>query len=157
MVEHLLDHWMGLLHVLLAVAALLFGTLVLFQRKGNSRHRFLGRAYLVLMLGLNLTALLNYELFGYFGPFHWMALFSLASVLGGYLTVRRKRPGWKHPHAYFMTGSYVGLVAATVAEIASRTPGWPFGFSVVISSVLVILVGVVLMMRMLPAIIQKRR
>jgi uncharacterized membrane protein len=156
LVEHLTDHWMGLLHVVFALASLLTGTLVLLRRKGNATHRRLGRAYLFSMLGLNLTALLNYELFGFFGPFHWMALISLASVLGGYLTVRRKRPGWKHAHAYFMTGSYVGLVAATVAEIASRIPGWTFGASVVVSSVLVILAGIIMMMRMLPAIIQKR-
>ena len=145
---------MGLLHVLLALAALLFGTLVVLRRKGNARHRLLGRAYLISMLGLNVTALLNYELFGYFGPFHWMALFSLASVLAGYLVVRGKRPGWKHAHAYFMTGSYVGLLAAAVAEVASRVPGWQFGLSVVISSALVILAGVVLMLRTIPPIIQ---
>lgn len=145
---------MGLLHVLLALAAMLFGTLVVFHRKGNARHRLLGRAYLVSMLGLNATALLNYELFGYFGPFHWMALFSLASVLGGYLAVRSKRSGWKSTHAYFMTGSYVGLLAAAVAEVASRVPGWQFGLSVVISSAVVILAGVALMVRRIPPIIQ---
>ena len=157
MIEHLLSHWMGLVHVLLALAALLFGTLVLPFRKGDSRHRLLGRAYLISMVGLNLTALLNYELFGYFGPFHWVALLSLASVLGGYVAVRRKSSGWKHRHAYFMAGSYVGLLAATVAEVASRVPSWPFGISVVVSSLLVILIGVVLMMRMLPGILKSRR
>lgn len=148
---------MGLLHVVLALVSLLSGTFVLLRRKGNATHRRLGRVYLFSMLGLNLTALLNYELFGFFGPFHWMALISLASIVGGYLVVRRKRPGWKPAHAYFMTGAYVGLVAATVAEIASRIPGWSFGASVVISSVLVILAGIFMMMRMLPATIQKRQ
>jgi len=157
LIEHLLDHWTGLSHVLLALAALLFGTLVLFRRKGDRRHRLLGRAWLVSMLGLNVTALLDYELYGHFGPFHWMALISLATVLGGYVSVRRRKPGWKARHAYFMSGSYVGLMAATMAEIASRVPGWQFGLSVTISSALIIIAGVTLMVRMVPGTLKGPR
>ena len=62
---------MGLLHVLLALAALLFGRLVLLHHIGDAGHCRSGRAYRVSMLGLNLTTLLNYELFGYFGLFPW--------------------------------------------------------------------------------------
>ena len=93
----------------------------------------MGRGYGAAMLGVNLTALMIYELFGRFGPFHWTALASLATLLVGYWSVRRKRPGWRYRHAYFMTGSYVGLLAAAVSETASRVPGWPFGASVIIS------------------------
>ena len=49
-----------------------------------------------------------------------------------------------------MVGSYVGLVAAAVAEVASRVPGWSFGASVFISSVLVVVAGVALMKKLLP-------
>jgi uncharacterized membrane protein len=148
--EHLQGHPIGLVHVLTAVAALFFGTAVVLSRKGTRRHRWLGRGYLAMMLALNGTALLNYELYGRFGPFHWMVLASLASVVGGYVpTVRRSR-GWKYRHAYWMAGSYVGLMAATVAEIASRVPGWSFGPSVVISSGMVILAGLWLMRALLP-------
>lgn len=150
MIEHLLDHGLGLLHVLMALASLCFGSLVIFWRKGDKTHRWLGRSYLAAMSGLNLTALSNFELFGRFGPFHWLALISLASIMAGFLAVRRKGPHWKHAHAWFMTGSYVGLLAATAAEIASRVPGWSFGAAVAISSGLVIFLGLVSMSRILP-------
>jgi uncharacterized membrane protein len=152
-IQHLLSHWLGLVHLLTAVAALLFGAGVLFFRKGTRRHRWLGRCYLVSMLALNFTALLIYEVFDGFGVFHWLALFSLASVLGGYQAVWRKFPGWKVPHAHFMVGSYVGLVAAAVAEVASRVPGWSFGASVIISSAVVLIAGVALMMKLLPRVL----
>ena len=150
MIEHLQNHWLGLAHLLIAVAALLIGALVLFARKGTRRHRWLGRAYLASMLALNFSALLIYEVFGGFGVFHWLALFSLATVLGGYQAVWRKFPGWKVPHANFMVGSYVGLVAAAVAEVTSRVPGWPFGATVFISSAVVVVAGVAMMKKLVP-------
>ena len=153
MIEHLQTHWLGVFHLLTAIAALLIGALVLFARKGTRRHRWLGRTYLVSMLALNFSALMIYEVFDGFGVFHWLALLSLASVLGGYQAVWRKFPGWKVPHAHFMVGSYVGLVAATVAEVASRVPGWSFGASVFISSAVVIVAGVALMRKLLPKVI----
>lgn len=150
MIEHLLTHPIGLVHVLAALAALVLGAVVVALRKGNPRHRWLGRAYLLSMLALNATALSVYELFGGFGPFHGLSLFSLATVLSAYAAVRRRKPGWKMRHAYFMTGSYVGLVAAAVAEVASRVPGWSFSAAVVVSSALVIVGGMAWMMRWVP-------
>jgi uncharacterized membrane protein len=84
MIEHLFEHAVGLAHVLAALAALVLGAVVVALRKGNRRHRWLGRAYLLSMLALNATALSVYELFGGFAPFHGLALFSLATVLSGY-------------------------------------------------------------------------
>ena len=153
MIGHLQTHLLGLVHVLMALAALFLGTAVILSRKGTRRHRWMGRGYVAVMLALNVTALLDYELYGRFGPFHWMALASLATVIVGYLPARRKMPGWKYRHAYFMTGSYVGLIAAAAAETFSRVPGWSFGASVVISSVVTILLGVWMMLRIIPRIV----
>jgi len=99
---------MGLAHFLTALAAIVFGALVLFSRKGTRGHRWTGRCYVASMFALNFTALMDYELFGHFGPFHWMALLSLASVVAAYLTVRNNAPGWRSSHAYLMGGSYIG-------------------------------------------------
>lgn len=150
MIEHLFEHPAGLAHVLVALAALVFGAAVVALRKGDRRHRWLGRAYLLSMLGLNATALSVYELFGGFGPFHGLALFSLATVLSGYAAARRRKPGWKIRHAYFMAGSYVGLVAAAVAEVASRVPGWSFNAAVITASALAVFGGLGWMMRWVP-------
>ena len=145
MLDHLLNHPVGLIHVLIALVALGFGTAVVLRPKGTARHRLLGRGYLSAMIGLNASALMIYEVFGGFGPFHWLALVSLASVLGGYHAAWSRYNNWRHSHAYFMVGSYIGLLAATAAEIASRVPGWSFGTSVIASSSIVIAVGCALM------------
>ena len=84
-IEHLQNHSLGLVHVLTALAAMFFGAAVIFNRKGTRKHRWMGRSYLAMMLTLNVTALLNYELYGQFGPFHWMVLASLATVIAGYV------------------------------------------------------------------------
>lgn len=155
MIEHLQSHSLGLVHLLTALAAMLFGAAVIFSRKGTRRHRWMGRGYLAMMLALNVTALFNYELYGQFGPFHWMVLASLATVVAGFVPTWHKAPGWMYRHAYFMAWSYIGLMAAAVAEIASRIPGWSFGLSVIASSVIVIVVGVWIMGNMIPHVISK--
>jgi len=153
LIEHLQSHLLGLVHVLTALAAMAFGTAVIFNRKGTRKHRWLGRSYVAAMLAMNATALMNYELYGYFGPFHWMVLASLATVVAGYVPTWRKAPHWRYPHAYLMAWSYVGLMAAAVAEVVSRVPGWPFGLSVVLSSLVVIAAGAWMMRRTIPRIL----
>lgn len=63
-VEHLLNQPLGLIHILAALAAMLFGAAVVVARKGTRRHRWMCRGYFFMMLALNATALLNYELYG---------------------------------------------------------------------------------------------
>ncbi len=50
------------------------------------------------------------------------ALVSLATVAVGMGAVLRRRPGWLGRHYSYMAWSYVGLLAATVAEVAVRVP-----------------------------------
>jgi len=153
MIEHLQNHMLGLAHMITGLAAMVFGTAIIFNRKGTRKHRWMGRGYLAMMFAMNGTALLIYELYGGFGPFHWMAIASLATLVAGYLPTWFKAPQWIYRHAYFMVGSYIGLMAAAVAEVASRVPGWPFGPSVFISSAVVIVVGIWMMRRNVPQII----
>ena len=68
MIEHWQIHSLGFAHLLFALMAILFGTLVIASAKGTPLHRWLGRGYLVMMLALNGSALAIYELFGRFGP-----------------------------------------------------------------------------------------
>ncbi len=156
MIQHLLEHPLGLVHFLSAVAAIIFGAAVIFSRKGTQRHKLTGRAYVVAMWLLNITALLDYELYGYFGPFHWMALISLATIVFAHLAVLRKRSDWRQSHAYLMAWSYVGLIAAAVAETASRVPGWSFGYSVIISSLVTLLIGMWLIRLLIPRILNSQ-
>ena len=153
MIEHWQEHPLGFVHLLTAVLAVACGTAIVFVRKGTRVHRWLGRGYVGSMLGVNMTAFVIYELFNGFGLFHWMALASLATVVIGYLPTWRKNPGWKVTHAYFMTGSYVGLLAALAAETFTRTAVLPFLSAVAASSLAVIAVGVWLMRRLIPRLV----
>jgi uncharacterized membrane protein len=153
-------HWTGLLHLGLALAALLTGLAVTLTRKGTGLHRRWGWAYVVSMLGLNLTALLIYRLLGHFGPFHVAAIFSLLTVLIGMVPVRRRaNRWWLRQHAYWMSGSYIGLWAAAVAETTSRSGVIPFWWMVAASSLAVCVVGVRIALRQVPRAIEgmKRR
>lgn len=137
---------LGWVHVVFGIVALLTGSGVLLLRKGTRWHRTLGHFYLSAMIGLNVTALFIYSLFGDFGPFHWMAVASLTTLLVGMVPVFTRRPKgrWLELHGAFISGSYVGLVAATASEITGRAPGTGefVGLSVAITTVLIIGVGV---------------
>lgn len=151
--EHTLQHPIGLAHLVIALLAMVFGTLVIISSKGTRKHKWLGRAYVGSMVAVNVSAFLIYELFGGLGLFHWMALFSLLTVLAGYFPARSRRPGWRIRHAYFMSGSYVGLIAALAAEILTRTPWLPFFGAVAVASISVIVLGILVMFRFIPRLL----
>jgi len=113
---------LGAAHGAAAIAALAFGLFVLAERKGTSAHRALGSAYVIAMIATNLTALGVYRLTRQFGPFHLLALISLATVARGVVAVIRRRPGWLATHYYCMAWSYLGLVSAAAAEAIARSP-----------------------------------
>ncbi len=144
--------FLGTIHTGLGVASLLAGAAVALQPKGTRRHRFLGRTYVLSMFGLNGTALLLYRLTGTFNFFHVAALLSLLTLILGMLPTRaRPFAGFfVARHAYFMSGSYVGVLAATAAEIATRIPGMSFIPVAIGSSIVICLLGSWVMMRRVP-------
>lgn len=147
----------GHFHVAFGIAALVFGAVNVSRDKGGPAHRLIGHAYYVSMLGLNGTAFLIYEVFGTFGAFHWLAVLSLVTLFSAIVPVvlHRPRATWQLCHAYFMSYSYLGLVAATAAEIAVRVPPlWTsdrpnlyFAISAAAPTVLVTLLGSILIRR----------
>jgi uncharacterized membrane protein len=135
---------LGWVHTTFALAALGSGAAVLLRPKGTRRHRQTGWLYVGSMVGLNGTALLIYRLFGGFGPFHVAALLSLATLAGGVLAAVRRRPGWVERHYWWMAYSYLGLLAATASEAATRLPGTVFWWAVLLASAVVFAGGAVL-------------
>ncbi|HWL39100.1 MAG TPA: DUF2306 domain-containing protein [Gemmatimonadaceae bacterium] len=142
----------GQLHLASAIVALLAGTWVVLRNKGTATHRRVGWLYAISMLTLNVTALLIYRLTGTFGPFHIAAVVSLATLIAGIIPAWRRQPAdkWLDRHYFFMAYSYMGLLAAAVAETATRVPavqafaGGPtpiFWMVVVVVSVAVFIVG----------------
>lgn len=140
---------LGWAHTTSAVTALVAGAAVLLLRKGTRTHRRIGWVYVGSMLALNGTALLIYRLFGGFGPFHVGALFSLATVVAGLVPAVRRRPPhrWVERHYWWMTYSYVGLVAAAVSEAATRLPSVVFWWAVALPTAVVLVVGSALIRR----------
>lgn len=142
----------GQLHLGSAIVALAAGGWVVLRPKGTATHRRIGWVYAASMLVLNATALMIYRLTGTFGPFHIAALVSLVTLVAGIIPAWRRQPvnGWVEQHYYWMAYSYLGLLAATVAETATRVPaiqsfaGGPssaFWIVVAVVSVVVFVIG----------------
>ncbi len=124
----------GTIHFAASVASILLGAVVLWQGpKGGRRHRRVGWTYVVAMLTVNATAFMLYDLFGGFGPFHVAAVVSLTGIAAGVLSARSARKarlahqGFLRAHRvelhfWWMTFSYVGLVAALASEAITRLP-----------------------------------
>jgi uncharacterized membrane protein len=136
-------------HIGAAISALLLGLGVVLVRKGTRLHKQLGYAYFFNMLGLNLSALLIYQLTGHFGPFHGAALASLLTLAAGFIPAYLHLPHgrWLDLHYEFMNWSYVGLIAAGVSEAATRIPSSPFWPAVFASMIAVFSVGGILIAR----------
>lgn len=121
--------FIGGLHFYSAMAALVFGALVLFYHKGTKLHRTVGYLYFSSMLILNLSALPIQRMSGGIGPFHIFVLISLPTVLAAlyFPLCRRTHPNWLWHHSNLMMWSYIGLVSAFVAETMVRLPFllWP--------------------------------
>lgn len=108
----------GSLHVIAAVLAFGLGLVVLSEVKGTRRHRRLGHIFVGLMLVVNLAALTVYEDTDGFGPFHWLALVSLASLgLGiGFIRYAARGASGVIFHAHWMVWSVAGLAAAAAGQ-----------------------------------------
>ena len=134
---------LGPFHAALATAALILGAAVLWQPKGGQRHRRAGRLYTATLLLVNVTALAVYDQSGRINAFHVLALVSLATLSGGFVPVFLRRPQhrWLELHAYFISWSYVGLVAAGAAQIATMVSGAHGPLTVGLSSLAVVLIG----------------
>lgn len=124
------------------------GAAVLLRRKGTRTHRWIGWVYVASMLLMNGTALMIYRLFDGFGPFHAGAVFSLVTVVGGIVPAVRRRPAnWVERHSAWMSWSYVGLWAAAMLEVATRTPVFRFWWAVLVATLAVLGIGAILIRR----------
>ena len=107
------------IHISLGFLSLVSGLVVVLSKKGDHRHRLVGRIYFVSMLGLNLTAFGIYKLYDGWGFFHWMAIASLIPLLAGIWAIKHKKI---LAHYYFMSWSFIGLLCATISEIFVHVP-----------------------------------
>ena len=143
-------------HILAALSALLAGAAVLLLAKGTHTHRTIGTVYALALVLVNVAALsLHRE--STFGVFHVLAVASLVTLTVGLspLILGRRSPAVIATHAYCMTWSYAGLVAAGCGQLAVAVgqdlPAWVV--PVVIGTVLSIS-GILIFMRV-PSILHR--
>lgn len=112
----------GQIHLFCAFTSLLSGLLVFLSEKGTKRHKICGYAYVLSMLTVSITALMIYRLSGSFNILHIAALVSIVSISMAMwnVLIKRPKPGWLPGHYEFMVWSYIGLLAALIAESSTR-------------------------------------
>ena len=117
---------LGSLHVAAAVLALAVAAIVLVRTKGTTAHVRLGRIYVVLLVLVDGFALLTYQ--NGIGPFHLLAVISLATLTAGLIWSPRRR-GSRQIHGILMIWSVAGLVGAGLAQGATaalpQASPWP--------------------------------
>jgi len=116
---HIINNGVGLFHTICAILAMIFGTLVLVNKKGTKKHKKLGLVYIINMFLLNTTAFGIYN-FGKFSMFHVFAILSLGTIIMGFVPIIRRKGNWFKRHFYLMSWSVVGLYCAFWAEIGVR-------------------------------------
>ena len=108
-----------------AVVALVTGAWALYLPKRSRAHKRVGYAYAGAMAIMLITAFQIYALFGSFGVFHWLAVISSITLVGGMVPVLLRWPAGNFLtyHFSFMYWSVVGLYMAFFGELAARLPG----------------------------------
>lgn len=106
-------------HVVAASSALIAGAGVLLLPKGTQLHRAIGAVYVLALVLVN-TAALSLHRESTFGVFHALAVASLVTIAVGLspLLLGKRSPMAIASHAYCMTWSYAGLVAAGCGQLA---------------------------------------
>lgn len=150
---------MSVVHIIGAGAALLLGALVIVMPKGTTRHRVVGAGYVVSLLVVNVAALTIPRGAPGLGPFHVLAIISLATLTAGLapMWVMRRTPSVLAFHAITMCFSYVGLVAAGLSQVAAElTPG-SAALAVTGTSFVTFAVGAMLIFTRVPRILSQPR
>lgn len=134
---------LGIIHTILAILAMVLGTVVLLRPKGSKRHIQLGYAYFWSMILMNLTAFGIYN-FGGLSLFHGFAIASLTTLAAGVYPAYKKSKGWYPRHYYFMSWSVVGLYCAFWSEVGTRLLNMQFFWWVVLlASILTAAIGAI--------------
>lgn len=114
----------GLIHLISAILAMVTGTMILVMKKGTLNHIRVGYIYVAAMAGVLITAFMIYRLWGGWGLFHYAALVSSVTLLGGMIPILFEYPKNSYIafHFSFMYWSVIGLYGAFFAEIMTRLP-----------------------------------
>jgi uncharacterized membrane protein len=144
------------IHTALAISGIIVGLIQFLRPKGGPIHRARGYAFVYAMLIADGAAMLVFQFTGRFNIFHVGAIVNLIAIVLAIIPVLRSpRPSnWKNQHYYWISWSYVGLIAAAVTELvvrtshlATREQAWT---ATAVTSALVTVIGYVLINRYRP-------
>ena len=116
------------IHLAAALLSLIVGGLVLARRKGTLSHRWLGRAWVVLMAATALSSFWILEIRdgAGFSVIHLLSAWTLLSLV---LAVRAIRRGNVRAHKGFMVGTFLGLAGAGLGALAPGRTLYLFFFA----------------------------
>lgn len=109
----------GWFHFVFAIISMITGLIVIFNKKGTNFHKKIGYTYVLSMLLLNLSSFFIVNFKG-FSIFHFFAIVSLISIIGGMFAAVKRYKNWLYQHYYFISWSVVGLYCAFWAEVGTR-------------------------------------
>ena len=112
----------GGIHFVCAVIGMLSGMFVLLNAKGTAFHRKIGYVFVTALMGVNLSALLIYDLNdGAISVFHFLIPVSIFFLGFGIIPmIGKRRPGAFNRHIIGMNGAVLGLWAAGATEYFVR-------------------------------------
>ncbi|EDP71852.1 hypothetical protein FBALC1_12162 [Flavobacteriales bacterium ALC-1] len=142
MLNDIIHSNIGWFHFILAVLAMLTGTIVLLNKKGTLFHKRTGYIYLVSMLLMNISSFFIINFNG-FSIFHFFAIVSLLTIFGGIIPMIKKKQNWFGYHFYFMSWSVVGLYCAFWSEIGTRFVNnmQQFWWAVILATLITVFIG----------------
>ncbi|QMV03744.1 DUF2306 domain-containing protein [Devosia sp. D6-9] len=108
------------IHAYAAIAAFILGACVLFRRKGDARHKAMGRFWVALMAVVAVSSLFIWEIrtFGLFSPIHILSLVTLYGLYKGVGHACARRIAL---HRRTMQALYLGALG--IAGIFTLAPG----------------------------------
>ena len=112
----------GWLHATLAAVGVIAGAVQLMRSKGDHVHRAVGYAYVYAMIASDATAMLLTRFTGTFNVFHAGAIANFVCIVAAMVPLLRqqRQAGWLATHYRWITGSYIGLIAAAATELSVR-------------------------------------
>lgn len=115
------ESFTGGLHFALAIIAIILGPIILFRRKGDVLHRWLGRAWALMMFVIIGSALIMYDMTGRPNLFHFFALVSFVTLTRASWAIwsykRTRDPKHLNAHQHSMVWAYYGLFMAGLWQI----------------------------------------
>lgn len=96
------------IHIIAALAALIFGIVMFVRRKGDKTHRMIGKLFLVFMIATAASAIFIRQIND--GNFWWIHLFIPLTFFASWEAVHYIRKGNVRRHKRAVTGLFFGAL-----------------------------------------------